>query len=377
MKTKKALIMKDINDTPNSVLKRRNFIKSAGAGVAGIAGYGMFNSVIPSGKSTAPVRTREERIKQIASNSYAVNQLFKRRTMPGRGERPDTVELKKKYGEITLLDFPQFTKDTYPGIAAMDVWSSLFGDVTDDTMFTKIERNGQTRPGEFDPSALTSKRYLEKFADNIVKTGIKAVHISNNAPRNIADTDEELRKEGIRVAKQWLDAAKMIGVKSMRVNTGGPQIIPASVIQGGYPRNLEVVPYIKNAIDSFRQMAEYGEKVGVKVTIENHWGLAANPINIRIIINEVNSPFCEASPDFCNWEHEYLLYHGLEVLMPVANSMIHAKRWTRYPDVDIPRCVKVLNDANYKGYISLEYEAGGDPVAGTHTLMNDVVEALI
>lgn len=369
--------MKESKENSSSAMKRRNFLKSAGLGITGIAGYGMFNSVIPAPDSISVPRTREERLKQIASNSYAVNQLFKRRTMQGRQERPATVELKKKYGEITLLDFPQFTKDTYPGITTMDLWSSLFGDVTDESMFTKVERGGQTRPGEFDPSAVTSKRYLEKLADNIVKAGVKAVHISNNAPRNIADTDEESRKEGIRVAKLWLDAAKMIGVKSMRVNTGGPQIIPASVIQGGYPRNEEVVPYIKNAIDSFRQMAEYGEKVGVKVTIENHWGLAANPINIRIIISEVNSPWCEASPDFCNWEHEYLLYHGLEVLMPVANSMIHAKRWSRYPDVDIPRCVKVLNDANYKGYISLEYEAGGDPVAGTLTLMNDVVDALV
>ena len=33
---------------------------------------------------------------------------------------------------------------------------------------------------------------------------------------------------------------------------------------------------------------------------------------MRAIIDEVNSPYCEASPDFCNWEHEYLLYHGLK-----------------------------------------------------------------
>ncbi|MBN2665122.1 MAG: sugar phosphate isomerase/epimerase, partial [Bacteroidales bacterium] len=295
----------------------------------------------------------------------------------GRAERPETLELKKKYGEITLLDFPQFTKDTYPGVVAMDFWSSLFGDVTDDSMFAKVERNGQTRIGEFDPGTPSAKRYLEKLASKIALTGTKAIHISNNAPRNIADLNDDLRKEGIRVAKLWLDAAKMIGVKSMRVNTGGPQIIPASVIQGGYPQNVELVPYLKNAIESFKEMAEYGEKTGVKVTIENHWGLAANPINIRIILNEVNSPFCEASPDFCNWEHEYMLYHGLEVLVPMARTMVHAKRWTRFPDVDIKRCVDVLNKAGYKGYISVEYEAGGDPVVGTLKLMEDVVTALV
>lgn len=321
-------------------------------------------------------RTRDERLKQMASNSYAINRLFKRRPYSSRPENPETTALKGKYGEITLLDFPQFTLDTYPGVPAMDLWSSLFGDLSDDTMFTTRERNGRSYLGDFDPGAPSAKPYLDQLADKIATSGLKAVHISNNAPRNVADLDEEKRKEGIRVAKLWLDASKHIGVQSMRVNTGGPRIIPASVIQGGYPQNLEIEPYLKNAIESFKEMADYGEKVGVKVTIENHWGLAANPINIRIILNEVNSPWCEASPDFCNWEHAYMLYNGLEVLIPMATSMCHAKRWSRYPDVDIARCVQVLNDANYEGYISTEYEAGGDPVEGTLQLLEDVVEAL-
>jgi sugar phosphate isomerase/epimerase len=369
--------MKKKIETHPSTIGRRNFLKSAGAGALGFAAIGILPSAEQSSEEKFVKRTKKERLEQMASNSYAVNQLFKRRTFPGREERPENIQLKQKYGEITLLDFPQFTRDTYSGVIAMDLWSSLFGDINDDSMFTHIERDGQTRLGDFDPSTPSSKRYLEQLAVKIASTGTKAVHISNNAPRNIADLNEELRREGIRVAKLWLDAAKMIGVRSMRVNTGGPQIIPASVIKSGYPQNLEIVPYLKNAIESFKEMAEYGEKAGVKVTIENHWGLAADPINIRIIINEVNSPYCEASPDFCNWEHEYMLYNGLEVLVPMAKSMVHAKRWTRFPDVDISRCVQVLNNAGYKGYISVEYEAGGDPVAGTLKLLEDVVEALV
>jgi len=41
-------------------------------------------------------------------------------------------------------------------------------------------------------------------------------------------------------------------------------------------------------------------------------------MNIRIIVDEVHHPFCEASPDFCNWEHEYLMYNGLAALAPYA-----------------------------------------------------------
>jgi hypothetical protein len=61
---------------------------------------------------------------------------------------------------MTLLDFPQFTKDTYPGVPTLDLWSSLFGDMTDDTLFTRVERTGQVRPGEFDPSAASARQFL-------------------------------------------------------------------------------------------------------------------------------------------------------------------------------------------------------------------------
>lgn len=367
---------KQNSDMQASAIRRRSFIKSAGLSAIAVAGMGTLSSAKPIGEGKKVRRSREERLQQMASNSYAVNRLFKRRSYGSRPERPETTELKKKYGEITLLDFPQYTLDTYPGVKAMDLWSSLFGDLNDDSMFSSRERNGRTFLADFNPDAPSSKVYLDKLANKIATSGLKAVHISNNAPRGVADMDEESRREGVRVAKLWLDASKHIGVQSMRVNTGGPRIIPASVIKGGYPQNMEIEPYLTNAIESFKEMADYGEKVGVKVTIENHWGLAANPINIRIILNEVNSPWCEASPDFCNWEHKYMLYHGLEVLAPMATSMVHAKRWTRFPDVDIARCVQVLNDANYKGYISTEYEAGGDPVDGSLKLLEDVVSAL-
>jgi sugar phosphate isomerase/epimerase len=361
---------------PSELNGRRQFLKSVAFGSLGVAGL---NFSIPGNQSvdkTLYVRTRTERLKSMASNSYAVNQLFSRRTNSRYPERPETTRLKEKYRELTLLDFPKFTKDTYPGVTKMDLWSSLFGDISDDSMFTRIERNGQVRPGEFDPSTDSAKHYLDQLVSKMVSTGVTATHISNNAPRNLADTDEERRKEGIKVAKAWIDAAKQIGVRSMRVNTGGPQIIPPAVIEGGYPRNEQIVPYLRHAIESFKELADYSGKAGVRVTIENHWGIAAHPMNIIIILNEVNNPYCEASPDFCNWEHELMLYHGLEVLVPRATSMIHAKRWTRFPDVDIPRCVKVLNDNNYKGYISIEYEAGGDPVEGTIKLLNDVVDSL-
>ncbi len=312
-----------------------------------------------------PARSEEDKLARIASNTYPMRSLFKSRSSR---INPAAEALKKKYGEITMLDFPQFTRDTFPGISRMDLWSSLFGDVSDSSMFVN---------GEFDPASAAGEKWLDRLAGKISSTGVRCHHVSNNAPRNICDLDGELRKKGIEVAKIWLNACARIGAKTMRVNTGGPRIVPSATATSGYPRNDEVIKFLRNAIDSFREMADYGGKVGVKVTIENHWGLSADPMNVRIIMEELNHPFCEASPDFCNWEHEYMLFHALEALAPYTHTTVHAKYWDRWSRNDVQRCARILEKAGFKGIYALEYEAGPwDGVEGSRYLLKEVLAAL-
>ena len=354
---------------------RREFLQQTSAALAG----GLLARPLASAEAGAGsvAADKKARLAQLASNTYPIRTLFKRR--PGGRDNPAGDELKKKYGELTLLDFPQFTKDQFPGVTKMDVWSSLFGDVSDASMYAErtVTREGRSIPVfEFDPSTPSSKKWLDQLAARASAAGVACHHVSNNAPRNIADLDDSLRREGIDTAKKWLDACQRIGAKTMRVNTGGPRIIPSASATTGYPRNDEVVKYLKNAIASFREMADYGGKVGVKVTIENHWGLSADPMNIRIILDELKHPFCEASPDFFNWEHEYMLYHGLEALMPYTHTTVHAKYWNRWDPVDVGRCVRILDKAGYKGAIALEYEDGPwDGVEGAKQLMKMVMDA--
>jgi len=215
------------------------------------------------------------------------------------------------------------------------------------------------------------------LAAKMSATGTKCQHVSNNAPRDICDLDAEKRKAGIAVAKKWLDGAAVLGAKSMRVNSGGPRIVPGPVATADYPKSDELAVYLKNCIESFKEMADHGGKVGVKVTLENHWGLTANPTNIRIIVDEVHHQFCEASPDFCNWEHEYLMYNGLKALAPYAHTNVHAKYWNRWKDNDVKRSVKIMTDAGFEGTFALEYEDGPwDGVEGSKYLYKEVLAAL-
>jgi hypothetical protein len=178
---------------------RRAFLK----GAALAAGASL---VLPSATVSADPRplTDAEKVTRLASNTYPIRDLFKRR--PDPTATPEQVQaaiaMKKKYRELTMLDFPQFTIDTFPGVRKMDLWSALFGDIADDAMFRKTTR--EYGPGdwyEFDPSTTASKRWLDTFASRLVTTGVACHHVSNNAPRNISHLDPALRREGIGIAR--------------------------------------------------------------------------------------------------------------------------------------------------------------------------------
>src|SRR2546421_2057073 len=150
---------------------RRDFFKTVGVAASGVA-------LSPAPAAASPL-TEKEKLARLASNTWPIRYIFKSRTRFGPNARNE--ELKKKYGEITMLDFPQFTKDTFPGVTHMDLFSGLFGDVTDNTMYADVPLmvGAATRvTQEFDPSSASGKRWLERMAKQMAATGTKCQHIS-------------------------------------------------------------------------------------------------------------------------------------------------------------------------------------------------------
>jgi sugar phosphate isomerase/epimerase len=357
---------------------RRDFLKTAAAGVSvcfAEAPTGAKANLAEASSDATADWSEKDKLLRIAACSYPIRSIFKSRA-PGS---PASQELKKTYGEITMLDFPQFTKDTFPGVTHMDIFSGLFGDVTDDSMFVPGADGGTT----FDPSSPSGRKWLEKLAAKQAATGVKCQHISNNAPANLASPDDALRKAGVEVGKKWLDGAVILGARSVRMNSPralGPSVRPNAIPRSsdGYPRNLDILPLLDKAIESYKEMADHGGSLGIKVTFENHWGLAADPMNIRIMLDTINHPYCEASPDFCNWEHEYMLFNGLKALAPYAHTNVHAKYWDRWGDKnDVQRSTRIMLAGGFKGTFALEYEAGPlNGIEGAKYLFKEVMAAL-
>ena len=141
--------------------------------------------------------------------------------------------------------------------------------------------------------------------------------------------------------------------------------------------NQQIGPYLKACIESFKELADYGAKRDVKMTIENHWGLTANPMNMRILLDAINHPYCEASPDYANWEHEYMLFSGLKAVAPYAHTTVHAKFWDRWTNNDIQRSTRIMLASGYTGKFALEYESGPwDGVEGARYMMKEIMTAL-
>src|SRR5512140_2904762 len=142
-----------------SSLHRRAFLSTAGGALAGASALAGQSS----GSAARPLTDREK-LDRIASNTWPIRYIFKTR---GRmGNSPKGEELKKKYGELTMLDFPDFTKSTFPGVYRMDLFSGLFGDPSDESMYAETEMtfNGNTRKvHEFDPSSASGRKWLEKM----------------------------------------------------------------------------------------------------------------------------------------------------------------------------------------------------------------------
>jgi sugar phosphate isomerase/epimerase len=399
-----------------TAMDRRDFLKTAGAGVTAATAM-----LTPRERALAQSVSEKARLDRIAGCSWPIRSLFKTRGAQGRGgggatppppaapvpppvtpaapvqtttgpgipvdrDRTTTAQMKQRYGEITMLDFPQFVKDTFLGVTRLDIFSGLFGDVSDDSMFITAAQGGGGGAG-FDPMSPSGRKWMDQLANTLVKTGTKVQHVSNNAPFALADFGspeaDARRLAGVAMAKRWLEGCAVLGVTSMRMNSPqalGPSIRPNAIPRAadGYPRNLEIIPLLNAAIESYKAMADFGGKLGVKVTFENHWGLAADPMNLRIMIDTINHPYCDATPDFGNWEHEYMLFSGLKALAPYSTSNVHAKYWDRWGDRnDVQRSVRIMLAGGFKGTFALEYEAGPlNGVEGAKYLYKEVLAAL-
>jgi sugar phosphate isomerase/epimerase len=219
----------------------------------------------------------------------------------------------------------------------------------------------------------TSPAYLNELLKISKDNGVTNVLIMVDNEGDLASTEANVRNKGIEKHHRWVDAAKFLGCKSIRVNARG----------SGKPEDVASA-----AVDSLTKLSEYGAKQDINIIVENHGGISSNGKWLTGIMARVNMKNCGTLPDFGNFRisqtEEYDRYLGVQEMMPYAKG-VSGKSWDfdaagNETTMDYYRLMKIVKDSGYKGWIDIEYEgtrlSEPEGIKATKKLLDKIIATL-
>lgn len=296
-------------------IKRRNFIKrSVQAGTGLVILPGLF-----TGCADGPQETETD-----TKGTTPAKELFFSISLAQW-----SLHKALKANELDNLDFVATTKNEF-GISAVEYVNQFFKDKAED------------------------QAYLKEMNLRADDHGVKQLIIMVDGEGNLGATDDAERTTAVENHYKWLEAAKVLGCHSIRVNAAGKGT--AEEVHAG-------------AVDGLGRVAEYGKKLDLNVIVENHGGYSSNGQWLSGVMAEIDMDNCGTLPDFGNFcierskdgcANEYDRYKGVTELMPYAKAVsakshdFNAEGWETH--TDYVKMLQIVKDAGYSGYIGVEYE---------------------
>lgn len=247
-------------------------------------------------------------------------------------------------GKHDTLEFPARAKNEF-GIDIVEYVSMFFADKITNTSFLKE---------------------LKMRTDDL--------GITNNLimvdDENIADLDKVKRDHAVESHYKFVDAAKILGCKSIRVNLG-------SLEQTGTAEEVRDA-----ALEGYSKLLEFGDQNEMDIIVENHVGHSCNGKWLANIMKEVNHKRAGVLPDFGNFcvnrtkpetmdiagfmntkcLEKYDMYLGIEELMPYAKG-VSAKTHKfdangDETEIDFKKIFDIIEKSGFNGIVGIEYEGG-------------------
>ena len=196
---------------------------------------------------------------------------------------------------------------------------------------------------------------------------LRGIALSGTAVGNeFTHTDPQKQRDQIAQVKTWVDRAVLMGAPHIRVFAGNA-------------RGLAKEQARKLAIAAIEESAEYAGRKGIVLGLENHGGIVAEVEDLLAIVRAVKSPWFGVNLDIGNF-HSDDPYADLAKCAPYAVNVQFKveiqKRGQKAEAADLARVVKLLREANYQGYVALEYEAASDPWQEVPRILRDMKRAL-
>ncbi len=251
-------------------------------------------------------------------------------------------------GDLENLEFPGVARREF-GIYAVEYVNSFFDDRARD------------------------QGYLLTLRDRCDAEGVKSLLIMCEGEGRLGDPDGSARTTAVENHYRWIEAARLLGCHSIRVNA-------ASEGSWDEQRNL--------AADGLHRLAEFADRYGVYVIVENHGGLSSNGRWLSSVIEAGDHSRLGTLPDFGNFRisdsERYDNYRGVEQLMPYARA-VSAKtndfdEAGEESSLDYEELIRIVLDSGYRGWIGIEYEGNRlsepDGIRLTKALLERVREKL-
>jgi sugar phosphate isomerase/epimerase len=241
--------------------------------------------------------------------------------------------------EIDHLDFARVAKRDF-GIDGIEYVNSFFKDKA------------------------TDAAYLAEMNTRAADEGVTQWLIMCDGEGQLGDPDAAQRAQAVENHRKWLEAAKVLGCVTIRVNAASA---------GSFEEQQKL------AADGLRKLTEMAAPMELNVVVENHGGLSSDGRWLSGVMRMVDHPRCGTLPDFGNF-YEYDRYQGVADLMPFAKA-VSAKThdFTESGDEaqkDYRRLMKIVIDAGYRSWVGIEYEGSKLPeregIAKTKALLERV-----
>jgi len=248
-------------------------------------------------------------------------------------------------GKLDHLDFPARAKRDF-GISAVEYVNSFFGGGK--MTFQEAGKN---------------TAYLNELLKRSKDAGIvnHLLMVDDEGP--LATTDDKARLAAVENHKKWIEAAKVLGCTTVRVNLLG---------EGSDEQKKA------SSVDSLGRLGEFAGTMKLNIIVENHGGVTSNGAWLASVVKQVARPNVGTLPDFGNFclsepwgstqdrcDQMYDRYKGVEELLPYAKG-VSAKTYDfdangEQPLMDYKRLISLVKASGYKGYIGIEFEGNTQP----------------
>ena len=194
----------------------------------------------------------------------------------------------------------------------------------------------------------------DEYVYNLKRTAyLNGVQISGTGVRNdFAVADAAARKRDVQMVKDWIEVASKLGATVLRVFTGKAR-----------PEGYTFDQALKWMIPEFQECAEYGQRHGVILGLQQHNDFLKTAGETIRVIEAVNSPWFGDILDVGSLRTNDP-YQEIEKLVPYAVSWQLKEKvgyGTKEVDTDLKQIKAIIDKVGYRGVLPFEALGGGDP----------------